>query len=635
MLPNTTSKLSTAKCPRRPVQPTSSRFQPTFASHQVTVSADGRRRLESVNHILRDFSEEPGPLSESAQDLPAHEDVEACAYQPEEFSSDPVEFDEDDGAGITVHVEIPEARRYENSAAPLHTWLKYRDTYLDELLRLEGQGGHAGRACPDCQTNTPSFRCKDCSTPELVCKTCLLSHHVRLPFHCVELWDHTDLFFKTVTLKSLGLRFQLGHPPGIACPFRHPGHQDFTVLHTNGIHLVQVDFCGCGLSPPPHYIQLLCMRLWPPTPLEPQTCATFNLLHQFQTLHFHAKFSVLHFYQSLHWLTDGTGLRDLPDGLKSLHLMICEYRHIQLLKRAGRGQSADGATGTAQGELTLQCRACPQPEINLPEDWSKAPADRAWLYRLMINQDCNFRLKNRLRKNQNVDRALGDGWGYFVESRPYHEWVITHTDSEEISTCAGFSALINANSKKTKGDLQCGERYNCVDWIFFWSLCGIAVRSLLLSYDIMCEWSKNLIARMLDLPEDLQIEILRNEDGNYYIVPKFHLEAHGKKCHACYSLNYKHGVGHTDCETPERNWAILNHAAPSTKEMTPGSRQDTLDDLCGFMNWVKTVRLVQNLLKLLTAAIPQVRQHCLAFKAFHDSLKIKRPTAVEEWQVML
>ncbi|KAF9065246.1 hypothetical protein BDP27DRAFT_1197275, partial [Rhodocollybia butyracea] len=45
--------------------------------------------------------------------------------------------------------------------------------------------------------------------------------------------------------KSLGLRIQLGHKAGSACLLPQPAHTDFAVLHTNGIHEINLDFCGC------------------------------------------------------------------------------------------------------------------------------------------------------------------------------------------------------------------------------------------------------------------------------------------------------------------------------------------------------------------------------------------------------
>jgi hypothetical protein len=53
--------------------------------------------------------------------------------------------------------------------------------------------------------------------------------------------------------------------------------------------------------------------------------------------------------------------------------MVREWRHIKMLKRAGRGHDPTGVGGTTAGELAVPCRACPIPGVNLPEGWEDAP----------------------------------------------------------------------------------------------------------------------------------------------------------------------------------------------------------------------------------------------------------------------
>src|SRR5882762_6845508 len=75
------------------------------------------------------------------------------------------------------------------------------------------------------------------------------------------------------------------------------------------------------------------------------------------------------------------------------------------------------------------------------------------------------------------------------------------------------------------------------------------------------------------------------------LVPKFHLQSHVEACHSAFSFNFFRGGGRTDGEGVERNWDGLNGQAPSTSEMLPGGRWDTLDDCCGWANWRKTMGL--------------------------------------------
>ena len=49
------------------------------------------------------------------------------------------------------------------------------------------------------------------------------------------------------------------------------------------------------------------------------------------------------------------------------------WRHLKMLKRAGRGHDPAGITSTLDGECAVECPACPHPGINLPEGWEEAP----------------------------------------------------------------------------------------------------------------------------------------------------------------------------------------------------------------------------------------------------------------------
>ena len=68
-----------------------------------------------------------------------------------------------------------------------------------------------------------------------------------------------------------------------------------------------------------------------------------------------------------------------------------------------------------------------------------------------------------------------------------------------------------------------------------------------------------------------------------FVIPRFHATGHGEKCRTRYSLSYREYMGRTDGENIERGWATFNQLSMATKEMSPGSRQDTLD--CHFGDW--------------------------------------------------
>ncbi len=115
------------------------------------------------------------------------------------------------------------------------------------------------------------------------------------------------------------------------------------------------------------------------------------------------------------------------------------------------------------------------------------------------------------------------------------------------------------------------------------------MRRIMDSYDVGCEHEKGFFVRAVDFPNHIQLDL--PADGWAFVVPKFHVSAHKPECQGAFSPNYVPFTARFDGEHVERLWSMLNPAAASTKEMGPGARKETLDDLCSFNNWRKTVKL--------------------------------------------
>jgi len=128
-----------------------------------------------------------------------------------------------------------------------------------------------------------------------------------------------------------------------------------------------------------------------------------------------------------------------------------------------------------------------------------------------------------------------------------------------------------------------------MDYLFASSIAGVGLRMLTISYDVGCQWFTNFWRRVPFLPPGIGLSL-----PGFLIralVPKFHLQSHNEGCHSAFSFNYCKGRARTDGEGVERNWEDLNGQAPSTSEMLPGARWDTLDDCCSWINWRKTMGL--------------------------------------------
>ncbi|KAG1740076.1 hypothetical protein EDD22DRAFT_982245 [Suillus occidentalis] len=520
--------------------------------------------------------------------------------------------------------------------------------YLLEFIQLDGHGENARDTCPGCCTDPATFCCQDCDDMQLYCGKCSLANHAWSPTHRIQKWN--GVFFEVSLLKTLGLQVQLGHPIGQPCILPQSAfNNDFVLIDTNRIHEIGLDFCGCETSER-HVKQLLHHGWFPSMSTDPRTVLTFRLLHHYQILSFESKALAYEFYHSLVRLTDNTGMmKCMLDRYDRFMWMVHEWQHLTILKRFRRGHDPSGVDGTLQGECVVLCPACLQPGKNLPDGWQTATKAKWWLYAVFLAINTNFWLKRQNISSDQADPSLLKGWAYFVDEKDYKSFLAEHlTDAQEKSTCSSHNAVNMVETKQSQGlvatgvgtvdcarhnfkwpngvgDLQKGEKYINMDYLFFSTLRGTQLEMLNVSYDIACQWHKNLWARMQSFPQSHGLDYLSKVIR--FFIPKFHLPAHVAKCQMIFSFNFTHFVGQMDGEAPERGWSNINPVASSTKAMGPGCRRDTLDDHFGDWNWKKTVRLGASLLYKMKDALAKKAAHALAFEEFDAVITLKHRSA--------
>ncbi|EEB95982.1 hypothetical protein MPER_04962, partial [Moniliophthora perniciosa FA553] len=188
---------------------------------------------------------------------------------------------------------------------------KARD-YLDELMTLEGRRGYKSGICMECgEQGGISYRCRDCFTGELLCKTCLVDRHATRPFDGVEVWNGTH--FERTTLKKLGLVVQLGHKAPEKCRCPKLARDGFAVVDIDSIQEVSISYCQCQ-DPSivgDHWQQLLRRELYPGPVEEPYTAFTFRVLALFHALTLRGKLTMYDFYYALSGRTDITGTKGI------------------------------------------------------------------------------------------------------------------------------------------------------------------------------------------------------------------------------------------------------------------------------------------------------------------------------------
>lgn len=104
----------------------------------------------------------------------------------------------------------------------------------------------------------------------------------------------------------------------------------------------------------------------------------------------------------------------------------------------------------------------------------------------------------------------------------------------------------------------------------------------------MCQYWKNFIARIKQLPDFLQwSEDIKVKAG----IGLFHVHGHVKECFARYAPTFIVGAGMLDGEVVETLWNPLNHTASSARAMSWHHRQEYLDAHMGDSNWLKLTKM--------------------------------------------
>ncbi|KIL55653.1 hypothetical protein M378DRAFT_17762 [Amanita muscaria Koide BX008] len=187
------------------------------------------------------------------------------------------------------------------------------------------------------------------------------------------------------------------------------------------------------------------MGWFPATFERPKTAFTFDMLDLFHKITLQGKTTLYDFYHSILHLTDNLRIEKNTSKYPEFHRTFRIWRHLSALKHGGRGHDPTGASGSSEGELVLECPACPQPGKNLPEDWDDVSPERRFLYTLFLAIDANFKLKQKERGIE--DFELGPGWGCYVESSRYKAHVQKYVDESEINSCSSdHGAIARANT---------------------------------------------------------------------------------------------------------------------------------------------------------------------------------------------
>ncbi|KAJ7742488.1 hypothetical protein DFH07DRAFT_777724 [Mycena maculata] len=588
----------------------------------VYFSSDGRRRDEemlNVSHKKRRV--QPNDLTDAyAEWIP----VPSGAYE---------EVMERDSDTNPINCIGTKRREYASSDDPMSLWRPLKALFSDELLRHNSLGDDLDHpACVFCKkehTTTPNavtriFKCGDCGQ-FLQCMDCCVSRHALTPLHTVQEWNGS--FWAKSSLAALGLVYQLGHG-GFPCVYPDERIRKLTVIEAPIIYEVRVRYCKCDKSDEADNLAQLLRNAWyPVTVTDPGTCATFKTLDTFRQYNVVGNMNVHDFIHAMERTTDATastGMAWLPDRYKPFQHMSRQWGFLHRVQRSGCAHKAGG----------------------VDVGWRDVDPQFRFLYMLLLALDANFKLKNRMRTNEIDDPSLGPGWGYWVEPRRYKRHLGKYVAEKDASTCIAFAALLQKDTRLTTGlrasgvggcvcarhecvrpnglgDLQKGERYANMDYILMSALVGFTLMLLMISYDIACQWQKNLKERNAKMPHST------SRSSAPYV---WHAASHDDDCKDANSLSFKPGVGKSDGEGVEQVWSVLNPAAYHTKDAGRSQRADTLEDKIGSHNFLKNIGQGQALQRKLIVDIAERDHQVEAFKEVTRT--VERPVK-KQWTKMI
>ena len=144
------------------------------------------------------------------------------------------------------------------------------------------------------------------------------------------------------------------------------------IIHTNGIHHIGVVYCSCRGMENTH-ADMMAAGFVPTSFSRYRTFFTHAVLDDFRLSNLECKASAYQYFQKLRRQTSPMSPESVPNLYHELRRMSRLWRWMKKLKWAGMAHRPDVTIDPEPGELANFCPACPQPGINIPENWHSEP----------------------------------------------------------------------------------------------------------------------------------------------------------------------------------------------------------------------------------------------------------------------
>lgn len=154
------------------------------------------------------------------------------------------------------------------------------------------------------------------------------------------------------------------------------------VVHINGLHNIAMVSCECqGTDNLP--LDLFAAQMLPASLKRIKTLFSAQVLDHFRLCNLELKASAYQFYQLLRRLTTPMAPGEVLDLYREFRRMTRIWRWMKKLKWAGYAGGSKKVKDVGPGELANFCPACPQPGINISDNWREDHARHVEKYYLI------------------------------------------------------------------------------------------------------------------------------------------------------------------------------------------------------------------------------------------------------------
>ena len=207
-------------------------------------------------------------------------------------------------------------------------------------------------------------------------------------------------------------------------------NQYVRVVHTNGVHHIAMVCCTCR-GKESIINNVIYAGMLPTSFVRFRTIFTTALLDHFRLCNLELRSSAYQFFQLLRRFTLPMAPLKVANLYHELRRLSRLWRWVKKLRWAGFGLKRGQPINPQPGELGNFCPACPQPGVNIANNWREDP--NGWAFRRVLTADGNFKADHVRQKKKANDVWLADGSGMTARRSEYNNFLASAQERTTVS----------------------------------------------------------------------------------------------------------------------------------------------------------------------------------------------------------